>query len=320
MRFDTPDRPAARRFPRLDIRAPLAAGLAVIALFFGGGIGGAAIAPIDKGVGMPGTIVVETMTKPIQHQRGGTVSQIHVVDGQQVRAGELLVSLDVQALDEQLAALKAQAEAAQRQLDLTRQEVVTMADLLERRLANRSRLLTLQKQAAEVEKEAAALSAKIVMAEQEIARTELRSPVAGRVLSLKIAGPGAVIQPGQTVLEIVPEGDRLVIEGRLGPNQIENVEHGMPAKVWLTALSWREQRPLAGRLAWVSADSVEDKRTGAPYYVARVELEESRAEVSKRVSLLPGMRAEILLLTGERTLLDQLIDPMMRNMNRAFRN
>ena len=93
----------------------------------------------------------------------------------------------------------------------------------------------------------------------------------------------------------------------------------MPAKVWLTGLSWREQRPLRARLAWVSPDSVEDKRTGSPYYVARVELSEARADIAKRMTLLPGMRSEVLLLTGERTLLDQLLDPLMRNINRAFR-
>jgi len=93
----------------------------------------------------------------------------------------------------------------------------------------------------------------------------------------------------------------------------------MPAKVWLTALSWREQRPLAARLAWVSPDSVEDRRSGLPYFLARVELQESRQEIAKRVPLQPGMRSEILLMTGQRTLLDQLVDPLLRNINKAFR-
>ncbi len=136
---------------------------------------------------------------------------------------------------------------------------------------------------------------------------------------MQVFTAGAVIQPGAKVMDIVPEADRLVIEGRLAPNQIENVKPGMPAKVWLTALSWREQRPLAARLAWVSADSVEDKRTGHPYFVARVELEEPHHEIAQRVAIQAGMRAEILLVTGQRTLLDQLIDPVMRNINRAFR-
>ena len=310
---------AKRIVPRLDLRGPLWLGVSTIALFFGAGLGSAAYAPIDKGVGVPGTIIIKSKLKPVQHQRGGVVARVHVSEGQDVKTGDLMVSLDTAAVDEQIAALKTQAEAAQKQLALARQEATTMADLLERKLAAKSRVLTLERTVAEIEKEAAALSAKIAISQQEITNAEIRAPFSGRILSLAVAGKGAVVQPGATVAELVPEDGRLVIEGQIAPNQIENVKPGMPAKVWLTGLSWREQRPLRARLAWVSPDSVEDKRTGSPYYVARVELSEARADIAKRMTLLPGMRSEVLLLTGERTLLDQLLDPLMRNINRAFR-
>ena len=304
---------------RLDIRGPIFRGLLLVAVFFGAGIGGAAYAPIDKGIGLPGTLIVESKVKAVQHQRGGVVGQIHVAEGQTVKAGQLLISLDSKSIDDQLLALKSQAESAQKQLSLIRQETATMTDLLERRLAPRSRVLSLERQLAEIEKENAGLTARISLSEQELQRTEIRAPAAGRILTMVVHGPGAVIQPGATVAEIVPEQDRLVIEGRLAPNTIENVKPGMPAKVWLTALSWRDQRPLKATLAWVSPDSVEDKRTGAAYFIARVELDETRAQIADRVTLHPGMRTEMLLLTGERTLLDQLIDPLLRNINRAFR-
>ncbi|MEQ1711182.1 MAG: HlyD family efflux transporter periplasmic adaptor subunit [Hyphomicrobium sp.] len=308
-----------RATPALDVRLPVVMGLTVVVAFFGVGIGAAAYAPIAKGVGLPGTIIVETKVKPVQHQRGGQVSRIHVSEGQLVKAGDILITLDTQSVDDQLVALKAQAELARRQLSLARDEAATMADLLDRKLAARSRVLGLERQVAELEKESAGLVARIAVAEQELQRAELRAPVAGRVLKLKVASEGAVVPPGGTVLDIVPDSDRLVIEGRLQPNQIEALKPGMPAKVWLSALSWREQRPLAARLAWVSADSVEDQRTGQPYFIARVELEERPPEATRQYALHPGMRAEMVLLTGERTLLDQLIDPIMRNINRAFR-
>ncbi len=307
------------RFPRLDLKVPIAAGLFVVVAFFGFGIGTAAVAPIDKGVGMPGTIIVESRVKPVQHERGGTVGRINVREGQQVTAGDVLLTLETKSLIEQTTALRLQADAAARQLDLAKQESETMLDLLERKLASRSRVLALQRQVAEIEKEAAAIAARLGIAEDELARSEIRAPATGRLLSLAVGAPGAVIKPGETIAEIVPDDDRLVIEGRLAPNQIESVRPGMPAKVWLSALSWREQRPLAAKLAWVSPDAVEDKRSGTPHFIARVELEGSRADIAKRISLHPGMRSEVLLLTGERTLLDQLVDPLMRNINRAFR-
>lgn len=309
---------AQSRAPRLDIRLPVAFGWSVILIFFGLGIGGAALAPIDKGVGLPGTIIVESKVKPVGHLRGGTVQTIHVAEGQSVAAGDLIISLESAAYDQQITALKSQLAAAETQLALARQESQTIKDLEERKLAAKSKALALQRMVAEIEKDVANFQGRIAAAESERDKTEIRAPVTGRVLSLQVHAPGAVVQPGATVAEIVPRSDKLVVEGRLQPNQIENVRPGMDAKVWLSALSWREQRPLGAKLSWISADSVEDRRTGAPYFVARIELDTVPGDHAQASALQPGMRAEILLLTGQRTLLDQLIDPLMRNVHKAF--
>lgn len=306
------------RFPRLDIHLPVSLGMIAIFAFFGLGVGGAAIAPIDKGVGVPGTIIVESKVKQVAHQRGGIAGTIHVREGQSVKPGDLIVSLDTGSIDEQVLAIKSQVASAERQLMLARQETATIADLQSRQLAAKSKVLALDRLVAEVEKDLAGLGARLSMAERERTQMEIRAPVGGRVMSLQTHAPGAVVQPGSVIAEIVPDSDRLVVEGKLSPNQIENVKAGMPAKVWLTALSWREQRPLAATLAWVSADSVEDKRSGASYFVARIELTDAPDDIARRMALHPGMRAEVLLLTGQRTLLDQLLDPLMRNINRAF--
>lgn len=311
-----PDEPPAPS--RLDIRLPFLSGLAVIVLFFVFGVGGAAVAPIEKGVGLPGTIIVETKVKPVSHPRGGVVEEVLVAEGQQVEAGALLVRLNTDTLDLQLPALKLQLQAAERQLSLARQESQTVDELEQQKLAAKSKALALQRAVAEIEKEVAGLGARVAAAEDERNKTEIRAPVSGRVLSIQVHAQGAVVQPGALVAEIVPEADKLVIEGRLQPNQIENVRPGMPAKVWLTALSWREQRPLPATLAWLSADSIEDKRSGQPYFVVRVELLDRGPEAARPAVLQPGMRAEVLLLTGKRTLLDQLIDPLMRNVHKAF--
>ncbi len=305
-------------YPRLDVRTPVGLGLVVIVLFFGFGLGAAALAPIDKGVSLPGTIIVESKVKPVAHPRGGVVDKIHVIEGQVVKEGQLLVSLETSTLDEQVTSLKAQSDAALKQLLLARQEAATITDLQMRSLASKSKVLALDRLVAEIEKDVANFKARVVAAESERAKTDIRAPVAGRVLSLQAHASGAVMQPGATVVEIVPEADRLVVEGRLQPHQLENVKAGMTAKVWLTALSWREQRPLVAKLSWISADSVEDKRNGNAYFVARLEFDEVRGEITKRMALQPGMRAEILLMTGQRTLLDQLIDPLMRNVQKAF--
>lgn len=319
MTFLIGEEATSRRIPRLEIGGPVRAGSIVVLAFFGFGVGTAAMAPIDNGVGMPGTIIVESRVKPVQHERGGTVAAVLVAEGQKVAAGDVIARLDTASLHAQLTALEAQGDAARRQLALAKQEAHTMSELLDRKLASRSRVLGLERQVAEIEKEAAGLDARVAIAKRDIARSDVRAPEAGRILSLAVKGAGGVLQPGATAAEIVPDDDRLVIEGKLQPNQIENIRPGMPAKVWLAALSWREQRPLAATLAWISPDSVEDRRTGAAHFIARVELNQPRSQIEQSIALQPGMRSEVLLLSGERTLLDQLIDPLMRNINRAFR-
>lgn len=308
----------ARPTPRLDIGAPFSLGLSVIILFFVLGVGGAAFAPIDKGVGVPGQVIVESKTKPVAHLRGGTVEKIHVIEGQDVEAGDLLVSLETHAFDEQIQSLNTQRSAALRQLELARQEAETIRGLEERKLAARSKMLAIERMVAEIEKDVASYEAKILAIKADREKSEIRAPVSGRIMSLQVHAPGAVVQPGLTVAELVPRSDKLVIEGKLLPTQIENVVPGMDAKVWLSALSWREQRPLPAKLSWISPDSVEDKRTGASYFVARIELQPVEDPNHAPVKLQAGMRAEVLLLTGQRTLLDQLIDPLMRNVHKAF--
>ncbi|MGL4396567.1 MAG: HlyD family efflux transporter periplasmic adaptor subunit [Hyphomicrobium sp.] len=310
--------PRAPAFPRLNIKAPTRLGLAVVIAFFGLGVGGAAISPIDKGVGVPGTIIVESKVKPVAHQRGGTIGTIRVVEGQRVNAGDVIATLETDTLDEQVTALKAQSAAAEKQLELARQEAATISDLQERKLAAKSKALALDRMVAEIEKELAGIKARLAAAMGDRRRADIVAPVAGRVLTLMVHAAGAVVQAGATVAEIVPEDDRLVVEGRLSPHQLENVKPGMEAKVWLSASSWREQRPLAARLSWISADSVEDRRTGTSHFIARIELDDSRADITGRMALQPGMRADVLLMTGRSTLLDQLIDPLMRNIHKAF--
>lgn len=305
--------------PRLAIRGPALVGFLVLAAFFGGGVGSAAFMPLDKGIVFSGAVIAESKVQPVQHKVGGIVGRVLVHEGQEVKAGDVLVSLDAAQIGEQIDALRKQADAAKRQLVLIKQETQAFTELMEKKLAPRSKVLALERQVAEVEKETAGIVARIAVAEQELKLMEIRSPVAGRVLTLAVRGAGGVIQAGGTVAEIVPQEDRLVLEGKLTPMQIEHAHPGMGAKVWLRTLSFRNSVPFRARLSWISPDTVEDKRSGAAYFVARVELEATRAEIASRIALHPGMRAELLLLTGERTLLDQLLDPLVRNMNRAFR-
>ncbi len=129
------------------------------------------------------------------------------------------------------------------------------------------------------------------------------------------------MQPGQTVLDIVPESDRLVIEGHLAPNQIENVKPGMPAQGLADGLEL-EGTAAVEPARWPGCPPIASRTSAQARLTSWLASSSTKpvAELEKHVSLHPGMRSEILLLTGQSTLLDRLLDPLLRNINRAFRN
>jgi HlyD family type I secretion membrane fusion protein len=163
------------------------------------------------------------------------------------------------------------------------------------------------------------LGEQIRAAEDVLRRTVLRSPMAGTVVGMQVHTVGGVVAPGQALLDVVPKGDRLVVEAFVDPNDIDVVEVGLEAQVRLTALTQRNLAPLEGHVTTVSADRLTDERTGASYFLARVELYDDPAAKLGGERLYPGMQAEVMIVTGARTTLDYLSRPLVDSFNRAFR-
>jgi len=130
---------------------------------------------------------------------------------------------------------------------------------------------------------------------------------------------GGVLSPGQKILDIVPQEDRLELEAQVDPNDIDVVHAGLNAQVVLTAYQQRTTPMLPGKVSRVSADSFSDPHTGRSYFVARVTVEAAELERLDEVDLYPGMPAEVMINTGQRTALDYLLAPITRSINRAFR-
>ena len=119
-------------------------------------------------------------------------------------------------------------------------------------------------------------------------------------------------------MEIVPAGDRLVVEARVEPMDVDSVHRGLPAQVRLTAFSQFTTPALSGEVARVSADRLVDERTGAPYYEARIALDPDQPGLAG-LKLQPGMPAEVMIVTGERTALEYLLEPIVASFGRALR-
>lgn len=150
-------------------------------------------------------------------------------------------------------------------------------------------------------------------------RRDVVAPVAGVVMKLRHFAPGAVVTPGGEILDLVPQDEPLVIDARVSPTDIDVVRAGLPAKVVLSAFKSRTTPQLAGRVTRVSADALTDERTGTAYYRAQVEVDADELAALDGVHLQPGMPAETLILTGERTLLRYLLQPIEDSFRRAFR-
>jgi HlyD family type I secretion membrane fusion protein len=158
-----------------------------------------------------------------------------------------------------------------------------------------------------------------VAARDKIVRSELRAPERGTVVGLNTRNLNAVLAPRETLLEIVPAQDRLVIEATLRPTDREEVHVGQNARVRVLAFNLRRAPILIGTVSAVSADVLTDSKTGERVYRLEIELH-STADVTPYLSSLqPGMPVEAFLQTGERTFADYLLQPLMLRVNRAFR-
>ncbi|WP_053350061.1 HlyD family type I secretion periplasmic adaptor subunit [Vibrio alginolyticus] len=152
-------------------------------------------------------------------------------------------------------------------------------------------------------------------AQDIVARTTINAPISGRVVNMQVFTEKGVIGSGETLLELVPQDDKLLVEARVNPQDIDLVNPGQQAHVRLTALNARTLAPLDGTVLTISADKLSQENQ-EDFYLARIAI--SPEDVTKH-RLTSGMNAEVLILSEPRTPLSYLTKPITESMNRAFR-
>jgi HlyD family secretion protein/epimerase transport system membrane fusion protein len=424
-----------------SLKKTLWVGVAVIAGFFGGLGGWAALAPLSGAAIAPGVISPDGERRAVQHLEGGIVQELLVHEGSAVEAGQPLVVLDPSAsrasrdvlqkelrstlavrarliaerddvaevafpdeltaedtgdetlslienqmalfhrrrdarlqkkkilreqinqLEQTITGLESQLTYQTRQITLLREEAAGIAPLVEKGLERKPRLLALQRTEADVSGSRAANMGNIAksrqgisetmaqiegvdteykqevgnkMAEVEAAlsgireklraathivrRTTVVSPISGTIVMLKANTIGGVVAPGQTILEIVPRDEELLVDARIQPGDIDEVHADLPARVIMTGYNQRTTPQLIGRVRQVSADRLLDSRTGQPYYLARIELTADHVRsVASHIIMKPGMPADVMIITSERTLFDYLVEPLRASVRKSFR-
>lgn len=439
-RGPVPKSPKPPGRPLGNWRGPaITAGL-FIALTFGGVGIWAATAPLDSAVVAPGTVVVESSRKVVQHVHGGRVLSVLVSEGDAVEKGDLLVRLDpterqaavqrfrgqldsalarrarliaerdgaasvtfpeelharqgyapsvaeaiagernqfrqrrqsivgqvailerrISGQGNRIAGLREQRASIIRQSSIMRDELAGLRTLMEKGYYPRMRVLERERELADLEGRTGELRARIAeardaveeaelqirqvrqgfreevagrlretetqigdlrerltLAKAQLDRTAVRSPYPGVVHALQVEADGAVVRPGGDILQLVPQGDELVVEGRVAPQDIDLVQAGMTAEVRMTALSGPRTPTLEGKVLRVSPDRLVSEDGERAYYSARIAIPGSELQRLGDQRLQAGMPAEVMIATGERTLVDYITKPLTDAMARGL--
>lgn len=175
-------------------------------------------------------------------------------------------------------------------------------------------------QLADVRREVQGNQERLVAITQELARTEIRSPVAGQVVSLNISGFGGVVGPGQRMMDIVPKDEALILEAKVPTNVIDRVAAGALTEVRFSSFANAPQLVVHGRVLTISKDAVQEASAQPthPFYLARVEVTPEGLKALGDHRMQPGMPAEVLVKTGERSLLTYLMHPLTKRIATAM--
>ena len=213
----------------------------------------------------------------------------------------------------QLGELTSNLAAIDLQVSETRLKILQLQKELQREVA---------KELSEVQAQLFELREKMHSLRDMVERTVVRAPRAGTVLDLQVHTLGAVAKPGAKLLDIVPQGERLVVEAKVTPIDIDRVRIGQTADIRFTAFKMRDTPRVDGKVIALSADVLIDESDARkmPYYLARVDITpQGLRDLSRqKLDLVAGMPAEVLINTGERTLFNYLIDPLKNSVARSM--
>ena len=331
-------------------------GLWTLAIGLGGFLVWASFAPLDEGVPTQGMVSIDTKRRTVQHLQGGMVQEVLVREGEQVKAGQLLVRLDdstvranYEAARQNLAALRENViaqnavlqglKAAEKnrgdQLGFIEKELNGVRGLVKDGFAPMVQQLQLERQQAEVmtsisdiltnqqrtaqallelQHQIKAAQQRLSAAEQDLERLEIRSSADGQVVGLSIAAVGAVIQPAQRIMDIVPKGEDLTIESRVDPQFIDRIATGDAVDIRFSGFSNAPQLVVDGVLTSVSQDVLIDPATQQAYYLARAVITPEGLNMLGKREMQPGMPAEVIIKTGSRTMLNYLLHPLTKRV------
>lgn len=241
------------------------------------------------------------LQEELKHTRG------LVAEGYAPRNRQLELERQVAEANAALAELMGNSVRAQRAIAELRQQAVS------RRQEYRKEVET---ELGNVLREVQSDAEKLVAVRADLERTEIRSPASGQAIGLAIQTVGGVIQAGQKLMDIVPEDEPLLLEAKIEPHLIDKVRTGLKTDVRFNAFSHSPQLVVEGEILSVSSDLLTEQVGGTQisYYLARVKVTPEGMQVLGKRRLQPGMPVEVIVKTGERSMLTYLLNPLTKRL------
>ncbi|PUE50684.1 secretion protein HlyD [Limnohabitans sp. 2KL-1] len=197
----------------------------------------------------------------------------------------------------------------------------SMAELNQRMLARQSEYRKeVETQLADVAREVQADAEKYVAQKQDLQRVDIRSPAAGHVMGLAVQTVGAVVQPGQKLMDVVPQEQDLLLEAHIAPHLIDKISVGLLADIRFNTFAHSPQLVVEGKVLSISGDLVTDPQNPqVSHFLARLQVTPEGKKTLGARQLQPGMPAEIVIKTGERSMLKYLLNPLLKRMAGAMK-
>jgi protease secretion system membrane fusion protein len=191
-----------------------------------------------------------------------------------------------------------------------------VAEMTQRSMARKQEYRKeIESQLADVMREVQSDAEKFVSVSADLDRMEIKAPSSGQIVGLNVQNVGAVLQPGQKLLDVVPDNQNLLLEAHIPPHLIDKVQTGLLADIRFNSFARSPQLVVEGKVMSVSGDLLSDpQQNQPPYYLARVQVTPSGMKTLGARKMQPGMPVEIVIKTGQRSLLTYLMHPLTKRM------
>ena len=266
-----------------------------------------------------GRVMASSRIQIIQNLEGGIIKSIVVKPGDVVSSGDPLVYLETTLYQSELVAKQKEKLAAENNLELIEEERDILISLVEQGAESRMELIRLLQRVSEAETQLLKLKESLPILEDRLNRATVKASIGGVVNRLLVNTTGGVVQPGEALLEIVPVDDELLIEVEISPKDIAYVFPDQHAIIKLTAFDFARFGSLTGIVTNVGADSIQ-KEDGSVWYICQIAVVgDGLTSLGENIKMFPGMVAQVDIVSGEKTVLNYFLQPVIKIANEAFR-